>query len=459
MSDKPIAKDGSRDPTKKKITKFSSICSQHFIASDFSQSQHRKFLRKSAVPSIVRKLKIADEDDEPVEIETEAEDPLNSDCCDLCKSFCSLTAVDNFHRLIIRKCLPLVMINESFLQRLCKSCVSILNTFSLFIDKVLTVQNNITLMMRNDSTVIQTQRIKVEPMANIEEEMKFPSIQVINFTQEPSTASPFTQQKKCEILEIVDIKPFNFDGTLQQENYDDEDEIQILSPAQLKVELTDPDEDGSNELEQIKNYVFISTVFLQDHNYFKTLKIAEENVKMEYDEEKSDNRDTKKTCISCNKHFKSFRKMLTHKMTIHQSTKSKGKHNRKTFQIQNQQKIRKICAKIIKQKKQKLTIKNAKPLQNRRKPRNVPGKIYKCPVCDKNFPGAKNLYQHKISHQVSNYCCSICDKKFKRSHGLKQHVKSIHEKQKDFECPICNHRYLLRADMQKCRHRALKRIS
>jgi Zinc-finger double-stranded RNA-binding len=454
------------------------------MPSDFSQSQQRKFLKKSAVPSVIRASKLLnnrkdsevanDEDDEPVEVQVEAEDPLDCNVatsCGLCKSFSSLTAVEDYHKGIIRKCLPLVMINESFLQKLCKNCLSILDTFSLFIDKVLTVQNSyIPTLYENysahDSNIIQTQRIKVEPMANIEEEVKFPSIQVINFTQEPPSFNPFAQQKKCEILEIVDIKPFNFDGTLQQENYDDEDEIQILSPTELKVELTDPDEDGSNELEQIRNYVFISTVFLQDHNYYKTpaLKIAEENVKMEYDDEIIDSiaqpLEVHRICTLCNnKSFKSFKKFLIHKMIVHQPNKSKLKHHRKVLVANNQQKIRKICSKIIKQKKEKMMKENEKPLPSKKNQKRVTGKSYTCPICFKNFRGPKNLYQHKISHQISSYYCTLCDKRFKRAHGLKQHVKSIHEKVKNFQCPICNHRYLLKADMQKCRHRALKKVS
>jgi DNA-directed RNA polymerase subunit RPC12/RpoP len=417
------------------------------------------------VPSLIRpkvhltipENVVREDDDEPIEIQIETEDPLNNDSCGLCKSSSCLIAVDDFHIGLIHKCLPLVAIQGNFLQKLCKNCISILETFSMFIDKILTVQNNACLMVQQDyvvpdSNVIQNHRIKVEPLANIEEEVKIPSIQVMDFAQEPRVSNQFT--KKCEILEIVDIKPFNFDGVLQQENYEDEDEIQILSPKQLKVEI-DPDEDGSNELEQIMNYVFISQVFLQDHNY---TKIPDETVKIEDDDSNIEAPDTTRICSICSESFKSFKKLLIHKIVSHRANRSKLKHRKQIVCSKKQQQMRKLCSKIIQQKKQKMIKENEKPPQNQQR-RKVARKSYECPTCGKTFPGSKNLYQHKISHTVSNYSCGLCEKKFKRAHGLKQHFKSIHENEKNFECAICGHRYLLKADMQKCRHRALKKMS
>ena len=456
----------------KKITKFSSICSQHFVASDFSQSKQRKFLKKTSVPSIFKRKQgsvviadqveenVVEDDDEPIEIQVETEDPLNNDRCGLCKSSSCLTAVEDFHLGLVHKCLPFIMINETLLQKLCKNCISILDTFSMFMDKILMLENNACQLSQQDyipdSNIIQNHRIKVEPVANIEEEIKIPSIQVVDFAQEPRIPYPFT--KKCEILEIVDIKPFNFDGSLQQENYEDEDEIQILSPK-VKVEI-DPDEDGSNELEQIMNYVFISQIFLQDHNYTKTstLKLTDETVKMEFDDETNPEaqHETARICNTCYKSFKSFKKLLIHKIINHQSSKLKLKHRKQIVGAAKQQQIRKLCSKIIQRRKQKVTKENEKPLHNQRTQKA--NRKYDCPICGKIFPGAKNVYQHKKSHTASvNYSCGLCEKKFKRAHGLKQHFKSIHENEKNFECAICGHRYLLRADMHKCRHRALKK--
>lgn len=469
----------------KKISKYSSICSQHFLQSDFSQSQSRRFLRKNAVPSIKKSIKSFARQNEPEveQVEIDMEDPL-CDSCGLCKSTKPTlnNVVDDYLFGLIRKCLPLTTIHVNFFQKLCCDCVNSLNSFSAFIDKVMASQN----VMINQN-FLETEEvgifvnpvgnIKVEPITNFENEPKTPSIQVINFTQQspPSinrklSATSFTPQKKCEILEIVDIKPFHsFDGSLQHEPYDDEDDIQILSPKQLKVELTDPDEDGSNELEQIRNYVFVSTVFLKDHNYTKTIsmKSGEHNVKTEYDDDVQDfigncpvSNPEIKICHICHKAFRSFRKFLIHKVVFHKLVRSdkmiqkKIKLYTKNKTRFNRQKIRKICTKIIKRKKQKIEILSVK--ENDKKQCKRVRKSYNCPTCLKTFSGPKNLYQHKISHTVPSYTCNLCDKKFKRLHGLKQHVKSIHEKEKTHVCPICRYSYFNKFDMFKCRHSKLK---
>lgn len=462
--------DDTKDRKPKKVTRYSSICSRHFLPSDFSQSQTRRFLKKSAVPSIEQRRPNCSsrhenqQEDEPVEIELE--DPLSSNFCSLCRSVGStLNVMDDYYFSLIRKCLPLTL-NQTFLQKLCAECIRNLNKFSMFIDKVASFQNEIVNPNLNIQAINISSNIKVEPTANFDDEEKLPNIHVIDFTrQSPSInqkilSNTVAPQKKCEILEIVDIKPFHFDGSLQHESYEEEDDIQILSPKLLKVELTDPDEDGSNELEMIRNYVFISTVFLQDHNYVRSssLKAGEECVKKEHDDDsESFPKNCKpselfKICNLCNKSFKTFKKFLIHRSHFHPIKQLK--HRRKIVNQQKKQKIRMICARIIKKKLQKAckSFKGEEQRQRRRK-------SYSCPTCHKIFMGPKNLYQHKISHDTSFYSCSLCDKKFKRPHGLKQHVKSIHEKEKTHVCPICNYRYLLKADMAKCRHSKLKKFT
>lgn len=459
--------NNTKNKKPKKITKFSSICCKHFLKSDFSSSQTRKFLKKNVVPSITTEVVVNLRerqdtlDDEPVEVVLE--DPLSNDACGLCKnsSHATLNLVDDYYFGLIRKCLPLVNINLNLLQKLCADCIKMLENFSLFVDKVISSQ---CIFVPEPSILKCPERsIKVEPLTSFDEELKRPNIQVVNFTQQSPS---FTQQKKCEILEIVDIKPFHF----HQESYDDEDEIQILSPKQLKVELTDPDEDGSNELELIRNYVHISTVFLHDHNYTltSTLKGVEHNVKTEFDDDAvlCEPAVVVKICNLCNKTFKTFKKYLIHKLRVHQAMKTQKSRacsgcskiftrdsklrNHKIHGCQRR-KIGKICTKVIERKMQKAVKAHLKQQVKRLK------KSYSCPTCHKTFNGPKNLYQHKVSHKASFYSCSLCDKKFKRAHGLKQHVKSIHEKEKNFICPICKHPYLLKADMTKCRHSKLKR--
>lgn len=403
----------------------------------------------------------------------EVEDPLFDEFCSLCRTTSTkLEIIDDNHSSLIEKtiskCIP---INSIFIQKICKHCVDLLSTFSLYIDKVSTSQQiyaESILLEQEDASL--KGRIKVEPIANFEDEVqKTPSIHVIDFAQQsypepPRAPSAFMPQKKCEILEIVDIKPFHFhDGTLQHEqSYDDEDEIQILSPKQLKVELTDQDEDGSNELELIKNYMFISTVFLQDHNYVKPELMAKPGVKTEYDPEMEsfDNSPyattTFKICNICYKNFKTFKRLLIHKNVKHPTRKAMTSFKKNLLQMKHR-KIQSTCSKIIKRKQRKVVTIIIRDDSKKRVKRK--DKSYMCPICLKTFHGPKNLYQHKISHTTSHLVCpfDMCDRKFKRPHGLKQHIKSFHEKQKTHVCPICNYGYSLKADMTKCRHSKLRK--
>lgn len=479
-----IAQSGPNNTKKylktKKISKYSSICCRHFLPSDFIENRFsRKFLKKSAIPTL------SGEDNQHVEsslksdpvqyesdaIEVEPSDPLNFDFCSLCSSSSGkINSMDDFILNLIRKCLP-ISVHLTSLQNICDECVKNLKSFSSFIDKVATLHSLPDKIENSFCLEANIHRnIKVEPITNNENDEKRPVIQVINFAAKETSmmnpyedlgmmSNPFTHQKKCEILEIIDIKPFHYE-TMQQESYDNEDDIQILSPKQMKVEIPDPDEDGSNELELIRNYMYISTVFLQDHNYTK-LEGVEQNVKTENDEEMNievtsenqaqQSRLTKvlRSCKLCNASFRTFRKFLVHKTFEHQSKSTKSRR-KKLNSRQKLKKIREICAEIIKRKK--ISTRKPRTLKNKMK------KSYACKICLKVFSGSKNLYQHSISHSSLFYSCSLCTKKFKRSHGLKQHFKSIHEKEKNHVCPICEHCYLLKADMIKCRHSKLKKL-
>lgn len=414
-------------------------------------------------------------DDEPVEVEVD--DPL-SDSCSLCKSAgSSFPLIDEYYLNLVTKCLPR-NIRASLLQKICNCCMESLNLFSFFIDKVTNAQNSSQNVFRSQPIKVEPE---IEPKLNLEIETKFSSFSAIqNFTPDHpmmSQSNLFTPQKKCEILEIVDIKPFHFDGNLHHEAYDDEDDIQILSPAQLKVELTDPDEDASNEL--IRNYALISKMVLQDHNYANTMPIdnGEYNVKTEEDDACSypQQSEPSRICNICNKIFVSYKKFLIHKLLAHQQAKSersrvcvdcsksfvndlKLRFHKKHNCLRDRREIRRICSKIIKRKRRdscrNVKVQSKKP----EKPPQRSKKSYRCETCLKIFSGPKNLYQHKISHATSFYFCHLCDKKFKRPHGLKQHIKSIHEKEKLHICEICKYRYLLKADMLKCRHSKLKKI-
>lgn len=368
-------------------------------------------------------------------MELGTEDPLGSDVCSLCQNGKNqqYLPIDDFYIALISKCLPFT-IQFSFLHKLCTDCAQHLTTFSLFIDKIILAQNQmLPVAVENVTTdnsfpaAPSVRKIKVEPISSFEQEEKLPSIQVIDFVHQQKS-----QQQKCEILEIVDIKPFSFDGNLQHELPED-DEIQILSPKQLKVELTDHDEE--NEVSSILS------IFRQEHNYVRNdvIEVAEPNVKTErIEDESSLPSRPSKICSSCNRSFSTIRKYLVHKISQHPRSKTT---RRKLHQTSYQS----------------LGSRNAIRKKENSIPRPGHEKSFQCPDCPKSFSGSKNLYQHSMSHKATVYACHVCEKKFKRKHGLTQHVKSIHEQEKTQVCPVCNYRYLLKADMLRCRHSKLKR--
>ncbi|KAG5679832.1 hypothetical protein PVAND_009370 [Polypedilum vanderplanki] len=527
----------SKDKTKpKKITKFSSICSQHFIESDFSGNgtNTRKFLRKYAIPSIEFPITrnfphsqshLQQQLHGPVQIILE-EEPIPFEFCDLCRTQSnSIVDLDNFNFALMRKCLPMMNFNLSLTQRLCTDCVNILKTFSSFIDRILVAQN-----FMNESMVINLQQyqqqqqrqriiipdrnIKIEPLPY--DDMIIPQIQqtipqeVTNF--QPRTSQ--TSQKKCEILEIVDIKqPLNFlpyqTNALNNNDINEvndvlteqhlpvtidpqDDEIQILSPKQLKVEIDQDEECGDNEFEMIKNFVYISSVYNHDHNYVREL--SNENVKIELDDEDSNQiRSNTPSIVSlqenhydylkicCKRKFKSAKRYLIHKLTVHKiNAITSNIHCRvcdKKFITYKRLKFHRLF--YCKQKKhpkfnlkskrssRKLKVKVSKTVQENsmQKPKrkqyrtknNHRNQNNQCPICFKVFKASKNLYQHKSTHSETKYTCAFCQKSFKMRHGLKQHIAAQHEKKKQYTCTICKHNYALKGDLKRCRHSDLKR--
>lgn len=429
---------------------------------------------------------------EPVII-VEEEQTENYEFCGLCRTLSrerSLILIDDNNFSIMRKCLPFINFNLSLMQKICCECNEILNTFSSFIDRVIVAQN-----MLNQEVPIRRideipRSIKLEPL--IEDDLQIPRLAPKNFEEhlalQPNRTN--TSQKKCEILEIVDIKPFNFlpfetnaltceiseQNVINDTSYE-EDEIQILSPKQLKVEINDQEE-GENELELIKNYVYISTIFMHDHNYVKESSHGN-NVKTEFDEDiqvQSSRSMTPSSVqeishpkrICCKKKFRSLKKFLLHKIVKHKS-KEMLKDNcgvcRKRFLTERSLKFHKrfYCKtnvehmRTVKMNYSKLLtkLKEDTKQNKKRKPRRT---SFICKICNKSFKGSKNLYQHKnATHRQSIHKCNICDKTFKMKHGLKQHIKAQHEKKKLFNCAICNHSFALKGDLKRCRHSDLKR--
>lgn len=443
----------------KHVSKHSSVCSQHFLKSDFSHGTHRFFLKKDAFPTILN-TKVENQI-ESID-SNEVIEPLynNNTPCNLCNSLRTVSHLQNAeenHFLLIKKCLPAVKLNNE-IHKICYDCLDQMEVFSSFIDKVVCFQHIIDPIQINQEVDTMKSKpvninIKVEPICYVdgEDDYKFSSGPSSETNWRPVEIPPpqinpnvWIQKQKCEILEIVDIKPFPF--LFEDQETSDEDDIKILSPQQLKVEdITDYDEfcqESQNVLEFNRNYKMSH----QDHNYVS----FQQSLKQEYDfsNEILSNLLEKKKCLYCKKVFKNIKHLILHKIKRHNRTKLTFKSIRKKVLLNRHTKKQSIAIKINK---------NQSIITMTKEPMIVLGKRFVCEVCGKVFSGPKNLYQHKFTHEdTKKYICSLCNKCFKRSNGLTQHFRAIHQGLKMHQCHVCNHMYSLKADMARCRHSDLK---
>lgn len=165
-----------------KPSRWSSICSRHFLNSDFRELLLRKCLKKNAVPSVVTKnnvsyetYHIADqtltatsqyEDEDPNECNDDKEtetptniqlqnqnEPIQIVCCRLCGNRIDESVKTPFNfRIddqeigeILRKCMPSINIlrhSSDNLNLVCLDCVSHLRRHSEFLNKILTFQRD-----------------------------------------------------------------------------------------------------------------------------------------------------------------------------------------------------------------------------------------------------------------------------------------------------------------------------
>ncbi|XP_053695709.1 zinc finger protein 568-like [Sabethes cyaneus] len=194
-------------------TKWSTICSRHFKASDFKDCIYRKNLISTAIPSIrIRKStnilvkcgseKIEADKQQPdtspeqgeiPETETDQEELSGGEdtqlldmTCRLCgtvfNKWCqSLLSEFGMHATLITKCLPFVSLElMPYPSKVCGSCLKVLNSFSTFYDNVAKVQGDLEQKYTGISELptdkpvpdvpSRTMKIKQEPLINIKEE-------------------------------------------------------------------------------------------------------------------------------------------------------------------------------------------------------------------------------------------------------------------------------------------------
>lgn len=92
-------------------------------------------------------------------------------------------------------------------------------------------------------------------------------------------------------------------------------------------------------------------------------------------------------------------------------------------------------------------------------------KYYECSGCSQGFYDYKKMKIHRFSCLVPQninfntekkerrFSCDLCEKKFSRKGGLTQHKNSFHFNIKPYVCTVCGHKYALKGDLSRCRHK------
>lgn len=206
-----------------KPSRWSSICSRHFLNSDFRELLSRKCLKKNAVPSLVTKNNISYEtyhipdqsatansqygdedlidcnDHKGTDSTTDQTEKNREICCRLCGDHIETSArvsIDDAEVCeMLRKCLPSISVlrnNIDHLNLICKHCESHLRGYSDFLDKVLTHQRDLA-----NNAEPSLEDMVFEPHANI---CSAPSNSALFIKQEPINV-------KQEILDNSNKKP------------------------------------------------------------------------------------------------------------------------------------------------------------------------------------------------------------------------------------------------------------
>lgn len=166
-------------------SKWSSICSRHFLPSDFRIQHLRKCLKRSACPSVT--MKSLDFNSIPATDFNESHYKVKKIMCRLCArggAECQSKSILELNSTLI-KCLPTICLKtvDNLPNEICGDCIKKLVQFSLFIDRVASVQkdlfginsqhtdDNLTFNECLKESATKPMIIKQEPIVNIKQEI------------------------------------------------------------------------------------------------------------------------------------------------------------------------------------------------------------------------------------------------------------------------------------------------
>lgn len=81
-------------------------------------------------------------------------------------------------------------------------------------------------------------------------------------------------------------------------------------------------------------------------------------------------------------------------------------------------------------------------------------KILTCPHCEETFKNGSSKKEHlALMHNkdIPSFDCTLCPKKFYINSKLERHVKSVHNRERNFACGLCEQKCFSKADVEKHR--------
>ncbi|KAJ6633299.1 Zinc finger and BTB domain-containing protein 41 [Pseudolycoriella hygida] len=173
-------------------------------------------------------------------------------------------------------------------------------------------------------------------------------------------------------------------------------------------------------------------------------------------------------CFACHKTYKSVKTIRKHSKNCNQTTSNyKTTYYHKTI---DDEFVCNVCNKSFKSRQsvnahiqrhigQKLLcnicgkyLSNRNNLTKHYKTVHLKEKRYQCPQCQKRYDSGYRLRIHQNSHEgIRLFGCPLCPQRFITSSALSRHKKTVHKQGELYECNICfrkfNIAYNLRAHM------------
>ncbi|XP_047541828.1 zinc finger protein 62-like [Vanessa atalanta] len=157
-------------------------------------------------------------------------------------------------------------------------------------------------------------------------------------------------------------------------------------------------------------------------------------------------------CVTCGEDFNSFVRLSTH-MNKHSTNNVCEKCG--TFFI-NRLSLRAHLQSVHREKKCTMCLakfeKNYTKVKHMRIVHNVGAIRRYCTICGKDFKHSYKLLEHKIKEHgaqrlTSN--CKECGKTFLSPQNLKIHIRSVHVKERNYQCNVCGMRFFTKADEKR----------